>query len=112
MINWLQQWFKSMCNEDWEHGQGIKIETLDNPGWSIEIDLNGTSIELKNFDWMLYEHSENNWIGFKVHDNVFISSGDALKLNLIIIVFKDLVEKGFLNENIIFEELSSINDNL
>ena len=32
----LQKWYKSQCNGDWEHSFGIKIETLDNPGW-IEI---------------------------------------------------------------------------
>lgn len=28
----LQQWYHSMCDGDWEHCYGVKIETSDNPG--------------------------------------------------------------------------------
>ena len=35
----LQSWYQAQCDEDWEHGEGITIETLDNPGWSLEIAL-------------------------------------------------------------------------
>ena len=39
---WLQQWYYGHCNGDWEHGSGIHIDTLDNPGWSITINLEDT----------------------------------------------------------------------
>lgn len=35
----LQDWYCSQCNGDWEHGYGVSIETLDNPGWSLKIEL-------------------------------------------------------------------------
>ncbi len=35
----LQGWFLAHCNGDWEHSHGVSIATLDNPGWSIEINL-------------------------------------------------------------------------
>ena len=38
----LSDWYESNCNDDWEHGYGVKIETLDNPGWLVQIDLFGT----------------------------------------------------------------------
>lgn len=34
IFEWLQKWYKSQCDGDWEHEYGIKIETVDNPGWS------------------------------------------------------------------------------
>ena len=43
MIDWLQSWYEKQCNSDWEHNYGIKIETLDNPGWSITVDLVDTN---------------------------------------------------------------------
>ena len=35
----LQKWYRSQCNGEWEHAEGISIGTLDNPGWSIEVSL-------------------------------------------------------------------------
>lgn len=44
-LDWLMNWYVRQCNNEWEHSYGVKIDTLDNPGWSIEIDLRGTSSE-------------------------------------------------------------------
>lgn len=41
----LSNWYAEQCNGDWEHTWGIKIETLDNPGWEISIDLRETGLE-------------------------------------------------------------------
>jgi hypothetical protein len=37
-VTWLTQWYLAQCNEDWEHSYGVAIGTLDNPGWSLEVD--------------------------------------------------------------------------
>ncbi|WP_203237204.1 Imm53 family immunity protein [Streptomyces gilvosporeus] len=31
----LTAWYTSQCDGGWEHEYGIRIETLDNPGWSV-----------------------------------------------------------------------------
>lgn len=49
-IKWLEEWMRSMCNGDWEHCYGVKFDTLDNPGWRIQIDIEGTVLEEKNFE--------------------------------------------------------------
>ena len=41
----LQLWYSRQCDGDWEHGLGIRIESLDNPGWSVRIDLKGTNLD-------------------------------------------------------------------
>ncbi|GHB54781.1 hypothetical protein GCM10010331_48120 [Streptomyces xanthochromogenes] len=33
VLDRLQSWYSAQCNGDWEHEWGIKIDTLDNPGW-------------------------------------------------------------------------------
>ncbi|MBL0319091.1 MAG: hypothetical protein IPP74_07360 [Alphaproteobacteria bacterium] len=42
-LNWLMSWYASHCNGDWEHENQIKISTLDNPGWRLQIDLVDTT---------------------------------------------------------------------
>lgn len=30
-VEWLQRWLLAQCDGDWEHGDGITIQSLDNP---------------------------------------------------------------------------------
>ena len=48
-LTWLTEWYEQQCDGDWEHGYGVRIETLDNPGWSLRIDLSGTALEAVDF---------------------------------------------------------------
>jgi len=49
-LSWLQQWYSAQCDGEWEHGSGITIETLDNPGWSVEICVEGTELASAPFE--------------------------------------------------------------
>jgi Immunity protein 53 len=91
-LTWLAQWYAEQCNGDWEHSYGIKIETLDNPGWAVTINFEGTShSQIKNKAWQLVEVDETNWHGFKIEDGKFEGSGDPYKLDFLINLFKEIV---------------------
>ncbi len=49
-LNWLGSWYLAECNDDWEHSYGVKIDTLDNPGWTISIDIRETNLEGRAFE--------------------------------------------------------------
>ena len=49
-LSWLQQWYSAHCDGEWEHGPGITIETIDNPGWSMTILVEGTELESATFE--------------------------------------------------------------
>ena|SRR3569832_777436 len=59
-LTWLMNWYLSQCNEDWEHQNGVRICTLDNPGWSLTIDLEGTSLAGKPFTPIRDNATEDN----------------------------------------------------
>ncbi|MCM2498968.1 immunity 53 family protein [Neorhizobium galegae] len=42
VLDWFGRWYEAQCDGAWEHGFGASIDTLDNPGWSLKIDLAGT----------------------------------------------------------------------
>lgn len=46
----LQSWFSTRCDGDWEHQDGIRIETLDNPGWRVTIHLADTELHDRPFE--------------------------------------------------------------
>ncbi len=89
----LQEWYLSQCNEDWEHTYGVAIGTLDNPGWSLVIDLMET--ELADRPFAPVEKSvgaeslagDHDWISCKVKDNKFIAHGGPQKLEEMVLVF-------------------------
>jgi hypothetical protein len=83
----LQEWYFDQCNGDWEHEFGVKIDTLDNPGWVVTIDLIETEWENKNFDKIDKQINENNWIQCNVKDGKFIGAGGPKNLTDIIRIF-------------------------
>ena len=67
----LQEWFASVCNGDWEHTFGVTIQTLDNPGWSVDIDLQDTELEGRDFTPVTIERTERDWLHCFVRDGRF-----------------------------------------
>ncbi len=89
---WLQNWYTSQCNEDWEHTYGIDIKTLDNPGWLVMIDLAETELENYPFDTVLIKRSNHDWIDCCVKDKKFQGAGGSLNLLEILNIFRVWVE--------------------
>ena len=85
----LQKWYLSQCNEDWEHSYGVKIDTLDNPGWTLEIDLRETELEGVGFKPVMRGDSEDDadWVHCKVEGEKFFGSGGALNLTELVQIF-------------------------
>lgn len=97
MLEWLEEWYESQCDGNWEHMFGIKIETLDNPGWNISIDLEDTDVNSEPKEWTLIENYEERWLGFRIKDNKFEGSYDPKNLGTLISVFKKIVDKNEIN---------------
>jgi hypothetical protein len=58
----LEQWFSDNCDGDWEHEFGVHIESLDNPGWMIRVDLVGTPGEGFQMETLSVEDSDVSWL--------------------------------------------------
>lgn len=89
IFEWLQNWYSSHCDGNWEHENQIKIETLDNPGWNIEIDIKETNLSfVEDIPWELFEKAENDWYGKAVKNGKYIASGDSNKLIFLLEEFR------------------------
>lgn len=93
IIDWIQNWFKDNCNGDWEKGEAIQIITIDNPGWEVEIDISTTSIASINLEWILNETSPQDWYGVKIENQKFTAQGDSDKLEFLLGLFKEMIER-------------------
>ncbi len=75
-IRWLQSWYLSQCDGDWEHTSGVAIRTIDNPGWRVTIDLQGTGLDCTRIEPVTLERSEHDWIRiWLVGDKLECASG-------------------------------------
>lgn len=62
VLDWLQIWYAAQCDGDWEHGRGLRVETLDNPGWLVEINLEKTDLADREYPRQQIDRSEHDWV--------------------------------------------------
>ena len=85
---WLQHWYQAHCNGDWEHGRSIHLGTIDNPGWSLTINLRDTELENKRFQQIEIDRSEKDWVFCVVRDAKFEARCGAGNLSEILKLFR------------------------
>ncbi|MBJ7535562.1 immunity 53 family protein [Rhodomicrobium vannielii ATCC 17100] len=86
-ISDLSEWYSAHCDGEWEEARGIKIDTLDNPGWSLKVDLAGTSIAERAFAPVKLERSETDWIQARKNGQTLEAFGGPRNLEEMIQLF-------------------------
>jgi hypothetical protein len=86
----LQRWYLTQCDGEWEHGFGIRIETLDNPGWRLRVDLRDTALVDLGIERSVVERSEHDWVHWWVEDAAYEAACGPTNLNEAILAFLDL----------------------
>jgi hypothetical protein len=90
----LEAWLSEQCDGDWEHTYGLTIETIDNPGWYVQIDLNETTLADIVKPFYRSERSETDWIQFEIKDSKFIGSGGIGNLREVLHCFLSCMDNG------------------
>ena len=90
---WLQGWFADHCDADYEHDHGISIETIDNPGWCVRIELAGTELHSTPFDRVEVHRAEHDWCIAWIEGTVFEVACGPLNLGEAIHVFRSWVQR-------------------
>jgi hypothetical protein len=88
----LQAWYGAQCDAGWEHQDGIEINTLDNPGWRIVINVEGTALEGQPFADVEenYDH-DTEWLRCWVAEGRFQAAGGPRELARMLRIFLDWV---------------------
>lgn len=95
----LQSWLQQHCDGEWEHTYGITIQSTDNPGWWVTIDLRGTPLEHTPFAPIVHGDFTGGdppppWLHCRVKDSVFHGAGDAQQLDTILATFLAWAQPG------------------
>lgn len=97
-LEWLERWYRAQCDGEWEHQCGVTIDTLDNPGWSVTIDLKGAesgSTSPRTLAVVGEPPSGENgneggpiWMTCEIKGGKFVGAGDPTQLRAILEQFR------------------------
>jgi hypothetical protein len=88
VVERLQEWYRAQCDGEWEHTHGIRIDTLDNPGWALEIDLNDTELASKKFEEIDFSTDVKwDWYRCRIKDAKFQAFCGPSRLVDVIAIF-------------------------
>lgn len=91
-ISKLCGWYERQCVDDWHEDFGVNISTLDNPGWSLKVDLKGTALEGKSFQEVGINRSDRDWVTARRSGDTFEAFGGPSNLNEMIESFLSWAE--------------------
>jgi hypothetical protein len=83
----LEAWYTSRCDGDWEHSFGVSIESLDNPGWAVRIDLAETPLAGRAFKAVQIDRSSDDWFRCSVDADVFTGCSGPGNLHEVLDIF-------------------------
>ena len=95
-LSWLQDWYAARCDGDWEHQQGLSINTLDNPGWALKVDLSRTVYAPFSFQGV-ERNGEEDWVLCRKKDEKFEGFGGARNLDEIVGIFRSWITAALLD---------------
>lgn len=87
-LSWLEVWFLNQTSGNWQHEFGIKIETIDNPGWHVAIDLVDTPLNNKVFISVKADLSNADWMTCCVQEGKFEAFCGPMNLVQVLKVFR------------------------
>ncbi|MGV9294018.1 immunity 53 family protein [Amycolatopsis sp. NPDC003676] len=92
-FQFLLDWYAEQCDEEWEHEFGVELSTLDNPGWSIEIDLVDTDLAGRLMDRFDFEGDAGRWAQCRSDGRKFHGACDPSSLELVLIQFENFADQ-------------------
>lgn len=84
-------WYTVQCDGVWEHSHGIRIHSLDNPGFIVKVDVGDTRLEntyYQSVDWESSTDLGNEWIAcYKTDEKIWIGACSPKQLERVIGLF-------------------------
>ncbi|MBZ6377730.1 hypothetical protein B5C34_03425 [Pacificimonas flava] len=91
---WLQSFYRSFCDGEWEHTNGCRIESLNNPGWVFEFDTFGTPLANTKFKTVTKNsiNDPDGWIDLRRQDTMIQGACGPEDLTELVQHFRDWAE--------------------
>jgi hypothetical protein len=93
-LSFLTAWFAAQCDGDWEHDLGIRIATLDNPGWAVDIRLGDTKLAGTVVDWQRVDEGDDVWLHWRSTGDMFEARCGPTDLARALATFQAFAQPG------------------
>ena len=93
LLKWMQDWYGQHCDGDWEHAEHFIIQSTDDPGWLVSINLEETECEGKEFHSINIKNDKEDRYQCFLDKKKFIGKGGPKNLIEILTTFKSWVQK-------------------
>jgi hypothetical protein len=70
-LSFMTGWFADHCDGDWEHDLGIRLATLDNPGWALDVSIGDTELAGAATEWHRNDKSDLEWLHWRSTGEMF-----------------------------------------
>ena len=90
LLSWLQSWYVATCTGDLRCG--VRINTLDTPGWAVQIELGGSPLAGRAAQPVVEERSDRDWVHCRVRDDRFEGYGGPENLDEILERFQEFAQ--------------------
>ena len=91
----IQCWYAEMCNDDWEHTYGVFISNIDNPGWSLKVELKDTYLYDMQFEKLhIQRNDKDDWVIYDLKEGDFQGYGGPKNLGELLSIFLTWAEKN------------------
>ncbi|MGW7534050.1 Imm53 family immunity protein [Amycolatopsis sp. NPDC054798] len=87
-FQFLLDWYAEQCDEEWEHEFGVKLSTLDSPGWLLEVDLEYTDLAGRRMERSDFEGDAGRWAQCWSDGEKFHGACDPASFELVLAQFK------------------------
>jgi hypothetical protein len=88
----IERWYARQCDGSWEHQFGIRIESLDNPGWEVLIDVGATRVGGPAFVERDVDRGDDDWLRCCVRNGKFEGRGGVGNLQELLLAFVEWAE--------------------
>ena len=89
ILSKLCAWYKQQYVPETHEDVGIEIGTLDNPGWSLKVDLEETELKDRVFNDVKIDRTDDDWLVARRNGIKFEAFGGVNNLAEMIEVFLD-----------------------
>ncbi len=93
-LDHLVSWYVEHCDGEWEHSYGVALDTIDNPGWSLRVDLQETRLEGVAMERERVDRSEDDWVHAWSDGAAFHAAGGPKNLYEIVAAFAQFAARS------------------
>lgn len=92
-LDWFCGWVAKHCDDEWEHGYPVILDTYDNPGWRLRVNLENSAMRSRQVLPLVDGlPGDDRWFSCRIDGGMFHGACDLAQLPRLLKVFREWAE--------------------